>query len=293
MTSDGVPSTTNSSTAGRASVPARCTTSTIAAARCTTSPDPFRHSPERLLMTTPNPRVPNPFGGRRTAHATPADHPGRRPGRRWDLAARRCCRRAAATTKGRRTRPAPRRAPRRRIVARWGRRELVVLRELARLHRPDRGRRARHGRPVRRGHRRRHAVHRVVQRQQRILRQDPAGARQRRHDRPRHHRADVMAGRPPHPVGLGRQAPARPDPERGEPAGRPRQADLGPHRRILAPVADGLRRHRLQPRRHRPRAHLDRRPVRPRVQAARSACSPRCATRWASSCCRWASTSRR
>ena len=33
----------------------------------------------------------------------------------------------------------------------------------------------RHGRPVRRRHRRRHAVHRGVQRQQRVLRQDPAG----------------------------------------------------------------------------------------------------------------------
>ncbi len=53
----------------------------------------------------------------------------------------------------------------------------AVLRELAGLHRPDRGRRHRHGRPLHGGHRHRHALHRGLQRQQRVLRQDPAAAR--------------------------------------------------------------------------------------------------------------------
>ena len=45
--------------------------------------------------------------------------------------------------------------------------------------------------------------------------------------------------------------------------------------------------------RHRPRADVDQRPVRSRVQRTGSACSPRCATPSGWSCCRSASTSRR
>ena len=41
---------------------------------------------------------------------------------------------------------------------------------------------------------------------------------------------------------------------------------VGPDRRVLAPVADRVRRHRLQHRGDRPRAHEHRRPVRPGVQ---------------------------
>ena len=52
-------------------------------------------------------------------------------------------------------------------------------------------------------------VHRGLQRQQRVLRQDPAAAVQGRADRAEHHRPDLLAGRPPDPARLGREAPAR------------------------------------------------------------------------------------
>ena len=170
--------------------------------------------------------------------------------------------------------------------------EQPVLRELAGVHRPHRGRAHRHGRPVHRGHRHRHAVHRGVQRQQRVLRQDPAGARQRRRDRPRHHRPDVVAGRPPHPAGLGREAPARSDPQRGQPRADLVKPTWDPTGEYSLPWQTGFARHRLQHRRHRPRPHSASTTCSTPSSTARSACSPRCATRWASSAVAWASTSR-
>ena len=146
------------------------------------------------------------------------------------------------------------------------RRRRAVLRELAGLHRSDRGRSRRHGRPLRRGDRDRHAVHGGVQRQQRVLRHDPAGARQRRHHRCRHHGADGVDGRAPDQPRVGGRTAARRHPQRRQSARRPRQPGVGSGGPLLAAVADRAGRDRLQPRGHRSRAHVDERPVRSRVQ---------------------------
>ena len=107
--------------------------------------------------------------------------------------------------------------------------------------------------------------------------------RQRRHDRPRHHRADVVADRPAHPARLGRQASARPDPQRGEPAARPRRSRRGT--RPASTRSRGRRASAASPTTSTSPGASSRRPTTcsTRRSRARSACSPRCATRWASS----------
>ena len=130
-------------------------------------------------------------------------------------------------------------------------------------------------------------LHRGLQRQRRVLRQGAPAARGRQGHRPRRLVQHRLDGRPADPPGLRAEARPRQHPQRHEPRAVAEERRVRPGPRLLAAVAERLRRHRLQPRGHRRQEDRDDRPScsPTRRSRARSPSSPRCATPSASCCC--------
>ena len=121
---------------------------------------------------------------------------------------------------------------------------------------------------------------RDVQRQQRGLRQGVRRLpRRRQPDAVGHRHADVLDGGPPQGQGLAGPAAVQPDPQLRQPRPVVPRPGVGPRRQVPPAVAGRDHRVRLQHLGHRPRADAASTSCSTRSSRARSASSPRCATR--------------
>ncbi len=229
--------------------------------------------------SAPSPGPDDPFPDREGATgAGESPYPAR--GRR--------CRRIRARARGLSTGGGGQAQPRGRPVVH---RQDAELGELGRLHRRGRQRRLPHAGGLHRGDRHRGQLRRRRRRQQHLLRQGEGPARARPGHRRRHGLPHRLDGRPLDPLRLHAGTRPRQHPEHLEPQRRRSRAPTSTpaassrcRGRADSPASAGTRRRS-------PAAWPPWKTCGTPSSRAASACSPRCATRWASSCSRTASTS--